>query len=75
MLATWRHRTTHTTEYLLPANAPIGEFMKAYWVAWAQYCNSKGIDQHTTKPSDDWARIDHDDEHVIIRYETTKDAA
>lgn len=72
MIASWRHTVTYTTEYLVPINAPIGEFFKAYNHAWSRFCTSIGSDAEQESPRDDWARITADDEHVIIRFETAK---
>lgn len=74
MLATWRKKVTYTTEYLLPGGAPIGEFYKAAAFAWARYCEAQGVDP-STGPSDDWARVTFDDEHVIIHVQTSEVSA
>lgn len=73
MLATWRNKVTYTTEYLIPRNAPIGEWFKAYQHAWSRWCTANGTDAEYESPRDDWAVIDSDDENVIIRFETPKE--
>lgn len=71
MIATWRTKTVTYTEYLVPRDAPIGELVKAMHHAWVGYCTATGHDPINT-PGDDWARVDHDDENVIIRFEHTE---
>lgn len=68
MIATWREIVTRTTEYLIPRNAAIGELGKAIAHAWVAYCTDHGIDPDTARQWDDWATVDHDDDHIIIRF-------
>jgi len=74
MSVTWRKKITHTTEFLVRKGSAIGECHKAVAVAWVQFCDATGTDRNSS-PWDDWATVDFDDEHVIIRILTTDEVA
>lgn len=61
-----RTRTITYTEWTLPRDSAIGEFSKAWNVAWNQYLDERGLPRDS-RMSDDWARVDADDDHIIIR--------
>ena len=68
---TWRTRTTVCREYLVPRGDCVGELYKALTAAWDERRQLLGKDSDGRMP-DDWAWIDFDDEHVIIRFEITE---
>lgn len=65
-----RERTTRHVEYLHRKGDCAGELYKALDVAWHERCRLLGKDPE--RMPDDWAWIDFDDEHVIIRFEIEK---
>ncbi len=69
---TRRERTTRAIEYLHRKGDCVGELYKALSVAWSERCRLKGLNPDTERMPDDWAWIDFDDEHVIIRFEIEK---
>lgn len=70
-MANWsrRERTTRHVEYLHRKGDCVGELYKALSAAWADYCRATGKTADGDWLPDDWAWIDFDDEHVIIRFE------
>lgn len=60
-----RGRVTRHVEYLIPKGDTVAEFLKAWAAAQREV---EGIDKQRLK-WDDWARVDADDEHIIIRFE------
>lgn len=66
-----RERTTRHVEYLHRKGDCAGELDKALVTAWNERCRLLGKDPDGSMP-DDWAWIDFDDEHVIIRFEITE---
>ncbi len=69
---TRRERTTKHVEYLHRKGDCVGELYKALNTAWAERCRLRGEAPGSTRESDDWAWVDFDDEHVIIRFEIEK---
>lgn len=69
-----RERTTRSVEYLHHKGDCVGELNKALKAAHAEYChlNGKDVERSHIWDSDDWAWIDFDDEHVIIRFEVSE---
>lgn len=71
MQAERRKKIVHTTEYLLPRNAVVGEVLKAVRAAWAEWCSLTGKSADTNMP-DHWAVMDATDEHLILRFSFEK---
>ncbi len=67
-----RERTTRAVEYLHRKGDCVGELHKALNTAWNERCRLLGKDPNVARMPDDWAWIDFDDEHVIIRFEIEK---
>lgn len=64
---TKRTKTVTYTEYLIPRGSHMDEWDKAATVALREYEAANGPSKF-----DDWAQIDCDDEHIIIRITTEK---
>ncbi len=67
-----QERTTKHVEYRVPKGNVMGEFDKADRAAWHEYCRLNDQDPATARRWDNWAEVDADDEHVIIRFEIEK---
>lgn len=75
-MANWerRERTIRQVEYLHRKGDCVGELWKALKSAFAEQFRMRGEEPDFSRMwhTDDWAWIDFDDEHVIIRFEIEK---
>lgn len=64
---TRRERNVRHLEILVPRGSAIAELSKAWYAAGEAWDE---LNPGVARDSDDWARIDADDEYVIIRITT-----